>query len=298
MKYAYYTGCVAEASASELDYSTQRICERLGIELERMESASCCGAGDIDEANLDLSRALNGRTLAIAERLQLNIMTICNVCTLTLRRVNKDLKEDPEALEKTNHVLAQIGMKYSGGTEVTHLLWVLAREFGIDRLRGLVTQPLSGLKVAPFYGCQILRPASDLGFDDPNKPNSLETIITAVGAIPIDYPSKTKCCGFLISLAKENTATTMLGQQLWEARSSGADCIVTPCPLCHLSLDAFQGQAEKRFGKKIGLPILHLPQLIGLAIGLQPTELKLSKHMVSVDHVLAKISSALPASMY
>ncbi|MDA8188363.1 MAG: CoB--CoM heterodisulfide reductase iron-sulfur subunit B family protein [Dehalococcoidales bacterium] len=295
MRYAYFTGCVADKSASELDYSTRKVCEKLGIKLEKMESASCCGAGDIDEVNLDLSRALNGRTLAIAERDGLDVLTICNVCTLTLRKVNQNLKENPEALEKTNQVLAEIGMKYSGGVEVTHFLWVLMREFGVDRLKGYVQRPLAGLRVAPFYGCQILRPESRLGFEDPNNPKSLETIITALGGTPVDYAGKTKCCAFLISLAREKTASKVLGQQLWGAKTEMADCIVTPCPLCHLSLDAFQGMAEKELGRSIRLPILHLPQLIGLAIGLQPSELKLSRHVVGVDGVLAKIPSRVPA---
>ncbi len=296
MRYAYYTGCVAEASASELDHSTLKVAERLGIKLEKMESASCCGAGDIDEVNIDLSRALNGRTLAIAEKQGLDIVTICNVCTLTLRKVNRDLKENPDVLAKTNKVLEQVGMSYKGGVEVTHLLWVLARDFGIDRLRSLVKRPLTGLKVAPFYGCQILRPSDDLGFEDPNTPSSLESIITALGAEPVDYEGKTKCCAFLISLAKQKTAMSVLGQQLFDGKAQGADCMVTPCPLCHLSLDSFQVMAELQARSKIRLPILHLPQLVGLALGLEPSELKLGQHVVSVARVLAKIPPASYAS--
>ncbi len=295
MRYAYYTGCVAEESAAELDYSTQRVCEKLGIKLEKMESASCCGAGDIDEANIDLSRGLNGRTLALAERDGLDIITICNVCTLTLRKVNRDLRENPEIMEKTNKVLNEIGMTYKGGVEVTHFLWVLARDFGIDRLKAFVKRPLTGLRVAPFYGCQILRPAAELGFEDPYNPTSLENIITALGGEPVDYAGKTKCCAFLISLAREKTASAVLAQQLWDGKSAGADCMVTPCPLCHVSLDAFQVMAEKHLGKSIRMPILHLPQLVGLAIGLEPSELKLSRHMVSVDGVLAKLRGKTPA---
>ncbi|MBI2954534.1 MAG: CoB--CoM heterodisulfide reductase iron-sulfur subunit B family protein [Chloroflexi bacterium] len=297
MRYAYYTGCVAEESTSELDYSTQRVCEKLGIRLEKMKSASCCGASDIDEVNLDLSRALNGRTLALAERDGLDIITICNVCTLTLRTVNKNLKENPDILDATNQVLGQIGMKYNGGVEVTHFLWVLMKDFGIERLKPFVSRPLAGLKVAPFYGCQILRPADKLGFEDPYNPTSLETIIAALGADPVDYAGKTKCCAFLISLAREKTASAVLGQQLWDGKTAGADCMVTPCPLCHISLDAFQTMAEKQLGRDIRLPIFHLPQLVGLAIGLDPAELKLSRHMVSLDGILAKLRGRAPAGV-
>lgn len=295
MKYAYYTGCVAEGLGAELDYSMQRVCERLGIELEKMESASCCGATDFDESNLDLSRGLNGRTLALAERDGLNIITICNVCTLTLRTVNQDLKRDPLVLAKTNEVLGQIGMKYSGGVEVTHFLWVLIKEFGIDRLKSLVTRPLRGLRVAPFYGCQILRPSKVMGFEDPYNPTSLETIITALGAEPVDYVGKTKCCAFLTTLARGETSSKVIAQQLWDGKTHGADCMVTPCPLCHLSLDTFQSWAEQEMRRSIQLPILHLPQLVGLAIGLEPKDLKLSRHVVSVDKVLAKLREGTAA---
>lgn len=291
MKYAYYTGCVAEASARELDQSMQAVARKLGIELEKMESASCCGAGDIDETNLNLSRALNARTLALAEKQGLNILTICNVCTLTLRTVNQDLKGDPELMAKTNEALSQVGLTYHGGVEVTHFLWVLMQEFGVDRLKSHVKTPLTRLKIAPFYGCQILRPSKRLGFENPRKPDSLEKIISALGAEPVDYEGKTKCCAFLISLAKEKTAMSVLGQQLLDGKSAGADCMVTPCPLCHISLDAFQSMAERRIGSTVRLPVLHLPQLIGLALGLQPNELGLRRHVVPTDTVLARLGS-------
>ncbi len=292
MRYAYYTGCVAEASARELDQSTLAIARKLGIELEKMDSASCCGAGDFDAVNLDLSRALNARTLALAERQGLNILTICNVCTLTLRTVNQDLKSNSELLARTNKTLSETGLEYRGNVEVTHLLWVLLKEFGLDRLKSHVTVPLNGLKVAPFYGCQILRPSKRLGFEDPRKPESLEKIISALGAEPVDYEGKTKCCAFLISLAKEKTAMSVLGQQLLDGKGMGADCMVTPCPLCHLSLDSFQAMAEGRVGQKIGMPVLHLPQLIGLAIGLSPDELGMRKHVVPLAGILTKLGIA------
>lgn len=289
MRYAYYAGCVTQGSARELDQSTLTVARRLGIELEKMESASCCGAGDIDEVNLDLSRALNARTLAIAEQLGLNILTVCNTCTLTLRTVNQDLKSNPDLMAKANRSLSEIGLQYRGGVEVTHFLWVLVREFGIDQLKGYVSNPLTELKVAPFYGCQILRPSKRLGFENPRRPESLDKIIAALGAKPVDYEGKTKCCGFFIALAEEKTAMSVLGQPLSDATRTGADCMVTPCPLCHLALDAWQSRAEQWTGGKIRLPIFHLPQLIGLAIGLQPYELGLDRHVLPVDSALSRI---------
>ncbi len=152
MRYAYYTGCVAKGTTPELNVSTLRVAEKLGIQLEEMKSASCCGAGMVTEYNEDVARALNARTLALAERDGLDILTICNVCTLNLRKANKELKEDPELLASTNKVLGTAGFQYNGGVDVTQFLWALIRDYGLDRLKQQVRQPLSGLKIAPFYG--------------------------------------------------------------------------------------------------------------------------------------------------
>ena len=289
MRYAYYTGCVAKGATPELHYSTVKVAERLGIGLKEMESASCCGAGMITDANPDMNIALNARTLALAERDGLDILTICNVCTLTLTEVNKRLKEDAELREKTNKILRRVGLEYNGTVNVTHLLWVLAKDYGPEHLQQHVTKPLKGLKVAPFYGCQVLRPSSILGFEDPNFPTSLESIITALGAEPVDYPGKTRCCGFLIVSYHEDTAVDMTGLNIKQAKDAGANCMVTPCPLCHVNLDAYQSKAAKSMDTKLGLPIFHLPQLVGLALGLEPVQVKATRNVVSPYKLLHSI---------
>ncbi|MDO8673912.1 MAG: CoB--CoM heterodisulfide reductase iron-sulfur subunit B family protein [Dehalococcoidia bacterium] len=281
MKYAYFTGCVAKGTTPELNVSTLRVAEKLGIELEEMKSASCCGAGMIEEYSEDMARALNGRTLALAERDGLDILTICNVCTLNLRKANKELKEDPEVMERTNQVLGKVGLQYKGGVDVTQFLWALVRDFGLDKLKAMVKHPLTGFKVAPFYGCQILRPSELNGFDDPNNPTSLESVITALGAEPVDYDGKTKCCGFLLLTVYEETSLAMTGKHLQQAKEAGANCMVTPCPLCHINLDIYQSKIETQMGTKIDLPIFHLPQLVGLALGIAPAALRLTRNMVN-----------------
>jgi len=287
---AYYKGCLASLSAKELDISTQALAPKLGLELEELESVTCCGAGDIHEAEPDYYLHLNARILAYAEATGVDtLMTVCNVCTLNLRQANHQLQLDAALLERVNDNLESVGVpRYSGKIDVLHFLW-LAAGTHFEELKTVAHKGLHGLKIAPFYGCQILRPSKLLGFDDPDKPESLERIIEACGGQAIDYPAKIKCCGFPIIQAREDTALGELIQPIEQAKEAGADAIVTPCPLCHLSLDAWQSKLKKQTGKDFQMPILHLSQLIGVAAGLADSELKFKRHVVSVAPVVEKL---------
>jgi succinate dehydrogenase / fumarate reductase cytochrome b subunit len=292
MKVAYYKGCLASLSAKELDTSTQALAPMLGIELVELKSVTCCGAGDIHEAEPDYYLHLNARILAYAEATGCDtLMTICNVCTLNLRQANLALQNDDALRVRVAENLERVGAPpYSGNVDVQHLLWMIAAGDGFEQLKQVAHKGLKGLKVAPFYGCQILRPSKLLGFEDPDRPSSLEAIIEACGGEAIDYPAKIKCCGFPIIQAREETALAELIQPIEQAKEAGADAMVTPCPLCHLSLDAWQVKLKKQTGKDFQMPILHLSQLIGVAAGLTDSELKFKRHIVSVDPVLEKLS--------
>jgi succinate dehydrogenase / fumarate reductase, cytochrome b subunit len=293
MKVAYYKGCLASLSAKELDSSTKALAPKLGIELEELESVTCCGAGDIHEAEPDYYLHLNARILAYAEATGADtLMTICNVCTLNLRQANFQLQNDDALRERVSDNLETVGApRYWGGVEVKHLLWLIADGEGYEKLKEVAHKGLKGLKVAPFYGCQILRPSKLLGFEDPDRPWSLEAIIEACGGEAIDYPAKIKCCGFPIIQAREELALGELIQPIEQSLEAGADVMVTPCPLCHLSLDAWQQKLEAQTGKSYQMPILHLSQLIGVAAGLDDSELKFRRHVVSVDPVLEKLEA-------
>jgi succinate dehydrogenase / fumarate reductase, cytochrome b subunit len=285
---AYYKGCLASLSAKELDSSTQALAPKVGLELVDLENVTCCGAGDIHEAEPDYYLHLNARILAHAEATGCDtLMTVCNVCTLNLRQANWQLKIDDGLRRRVNTNLEAVGVPpYSGNVEVRHLLWMIAEGDGFERLQAAAHKGLKGLKVAPFYGCQILRPSKLLGFEDPDRPWSLERIIEACGGEAIDYPAKIKCCGFPIIQAREETALGELIQPIEQASEAGAHAIVTPCPLCHLSLDAWQSKLKAATGKDFQMPILHLSQLIGVAAGLRSSELRFKRHVVSVDPVL------------
>ena len=255
-----------------------------------LETVTCCGAGDIHEAEPDYYLHLNARILAYAEDTGADtLMTVCNVCTLNLRQANHILQNDEDVRARVNTNLETVGVPpYSGGVEVRHLLWMIAEGDGYELLKQAAHKGLKGLKVAPFYGCQILRPSKILGFEDPDKPWSLEAIIEACGGEAIDYPAKIKCCGFPIIQAREETALGELIQPIEQAIERGADVMVTPCPLCHLSLDAWQSKLEASTGRAFNMPILHLSQLIGVAAGLEESELKFKRHVVSVEAAIDK----------
>jgi succinate dehydrogenase / fumarate reductase, cytochrome b subunit len=288
---AYYKGCLASLSAKELDSSTRALAPRVGLQLEELESVTCCGAGDIHEAEPDYYLHLNARILAYARATGVDtLMTVCNVCTLNLRQANFELQKDDALRARVNANLETVGVPaYDGGVEVRHLLWLIAEGEGYERLQRAAHKGLKGLRVAPFYGCQILRPSKLLGFEDPDKPWSLEAIIAACGGEPVDYPAKIKCCGFPIIQAREETALGELIQPIEQAIEAGADAMVTPCPLCHLSLDAWQSKLRDATGRDFSMPILHLSQLIGVAAGLEESELKFKRHVVSVKPVLDKL---------
>jgi succinate dehydrogenase / fumarate reductase, cytochrome b subunit len=290
-KFAYYPGCVAEFSSKELNSTTMALAPLLDIDLQPMPAATCCGAGDVAEAKPNLYLTLNVRILSQAEEMGHDVMTICNVCTLNLRRANKLVKEDPRLLEAVNEELVKAGARpYEGTREVTHLLWYIATEEGLSLLERQGPKGLNGLRVAPYYGCQLLRPSSVMGFEDPDQPQSLERLIVALGGEVADYDAKSKCCGFPILLARENTALKESHVALSQARDAGADCMVTPCPLCHLAMDAYQRKAEVVNDETYNMPVLHLPQLLGLALGLDNQVMDFKRHMVPVDPVLSVVA--------
>ena len=289
LKFALYPGCAAKGATPELYQSTMAIIGRLGIEVIELAASSCCGTGVIGEAHPDVALALNARTFAQAERLGLDIMTICGTCQGVMSAANRRLKNEPGTRERINRILEQDGIAYRGWVQVKHLLWIAVREIGLSRVAETVRSPFRDFRIAPFYGCYILRPSWELGFDDPENPSSLEKVIRAVGGEPVAYAGRTKCCGFPIILEKEAIAVAMAGANMKEARDHGADFMVTPCPLCHMSLDIYQERAGRAVQTALNLPILHLPQLLGLAMGIPAKDLGVSRHLISVDSIVSRL---------
>ncbi|MEK7293458.1 MAG: CoB--CoM heterodisulfide reductase iron-sulfur subunit B family protein [Nitrospirota bacterium] len=289
LKFALYPGCAAKGATPELYQSTMAIIGRLGVDVVELTAAACCGAGIVTEANPDAALALNARTFAQAEQLGLDVMTICGTCQGVMGAANKRLKQEPGLLDRINALLVPEGLAYRGTVQVKHLLWIIVRDIGLQELRRHIRVPFKDFRIAPFYGCYILRPSWDLGFEDPENPTSLEKVIQAVGGESVAYAGRTKCCGFPIILEKETIAVAMAGANMKEAKDGGADFMVTPCPLCHMSLDIYQERAGKAVGAKLDMPILHLPQLIGLAMGIPAKDLGIGHHLISVDSITRRL---------
>lgn len=294
MKIAYYPGCVAQESGKELDMATRWVCRALGIELVGFPNFSCCGSGFVDEANEVLNIALNARNLAIAEKAGLDLLTICSTCQGMLSLANVRLT-DPKVKARVDAALKPIGIEYRGTVRVKHLLRVLTEDVGIDKIKAKVVRPLAGLQVGAFYGCHLLRPADEMKFDSGEEPHTFEDLLAAVGATPVYYRGRVMCCGFPIQFVKPSTASRIAARQIDDAKAHGADAMATPCPLCHISLDAYQNQASKEAGHRLDMPVFHLPQVVGLALGASPEELGLSRHLVPTAPALAKIGPAAVA---
>ena len=285
MRFAYYPGCSARSTCAELNVATHRVAQRLGLDLVQLESATCTGARELRAIDPAGFYALNVRILALAEREQLPLMTICNTCTLNLLDAHAAFVSDEKLAQAVNEKLAEENLKYSGRTRISHFLWALYEDIGEARLRELVTNPLTGLTVAAFYGCHITRPPLRYGFVDSRNNVALERLAEILGCRPIDYSGRTECCGFHTAAHDEKVAIKLTGQAILSAKTGGAQAMVTPCPLCHTVLDGFQREIENDLGQELDVPILHLPQLIGLALGLTPEELNLDRHVVAAAEV-------------
>jgi len=290
LKYALFTGCTAKNSTPELMKSTEAVAKKLGIELIELKEASCCGASHLQDFDEFLSLVLNARNICYAEKLGLDLVTICNTCNLNLLMADQKLKADAALRAKVNEKLAEVGLEYKGISRVRHLLYVLIEDFGMDKLKSMVKKPLGDFNIAPFYGCHNIRPSAlqeqANGGENPYKPTSLEKVIDAIGGNAVEYSSKNRCCGFHANLQSPKAAIQMTANALVDAMDNNADMIVTPCPLCHLNMDIKQKSASKALGRDVHMPILHLPQMIGLALGLSAEELGLKHNIVKPEFAL------------
>jgi succinate dehydrogenase / fumarate reductase cytochrome b subunit len=290
MRYAFFPGCVSKGACPELYQSVMQVYPRLGIDLEEMTTAACTGAGVLQEKDEKLGDALNARTFALAEQQGIPIMTICSTCQGVMSQANHRLTTQPTYLQEINAILQEEGLTYRGTTSIKHFLWILLEDVGEDILREHISKPLTGLRAAPFYGCYIQRPTEALGFEEhPDRGKSLERIIEILGAEVVDFPGKTRCCGFPILTINKINSLSMVATHTQDAKSHGADIMVTPCPLCHLNLDGMQSQAASQHNTSINLPIFHLPQLLGLAMGLDSKSLGLNRNLISASKALQKI---------
>jgi succinate dehydrogenase / fumarate reductase, cytochrome b subunit len=289
VKVAYWPGCVSRGFTPELHGSMAQVAPMLDIELVELDRAACCGAGVIAEHNQELADTLNARTFALAQQVDGAdlMMNICSTCQGAQSECQERLDANTEYREHINEALGAESLRYEKGITNKHFLWLMVEEIGLDAIREKVVRPLTDLRVGPFYGCYIVRPTDRLGISRDNPRDTyLHQLIEALGGTVVDYAGAYKCCGFPIITMNKEASLKQAGRHLGDALDAEADCLVTPCPLCHLNLDLQQPGAERVVGRELGMPILHLPQLVGLAFGLQPKELGMSKHVVKPTTVI------------
>ncbi len=290
LRYALYTGCTARESTPELLKSTLAVAKKLDIELVLLDEASCCGASHLQDFDDFLSLVLNARNICYAEKLDLPMVTICNTCQLNTAMTKDRLDSNPELKTKVNEKLEEIGLEYKGSVSVRHFLYALIEDYGLENIRKKVVKPLSQFNIAAFYGCHNIRPSKlhhkmNKTKESAYTPTSLDELIEALEGNSVDYEHKNKCCGFHVDLQAPGTSNILTGNAIVDAFDNDADFMVTPCPLCHLNLDVKQKAALKTVNRDAKLPVLHLPQMIGLALGCTPEELGINHNVVDVDFV-------------
>ena len=281
--FAFFPGCVLSQAAKESKMSLEAIAPILGITLHEIKGWSCCGASQAQDVDPIATIVANARNIALAERMNMPMLTTCSTCMLTLTRAKNAL--DKGAKDRINEFLAKGNMKYQGNNEITSLLWILYEN--LDTLKSKVVKPLSNLNVALFYGCHSLRPEREHNFKESStNPKSLEAVVSALGANIVPFEKRLDCCGFHASYPAVKSVQKMSSQIVENADENGADCVVTPCPLCQMQLDIYQERYQNAMNSKIRKPIIHLSQLVGLALGLDSKKLGLNLNIIDATKLM------------
>jgi len=284
--YTYFPGCSSShGGAKAYSWSAQAVARALDVELIELEDWNCCGStpsSSVDELG---SFCMAARDLALAEKRGLDLVTPCSACYVILNRTNSYLKDYPDIRAKVDEALAAGGLEYHGTVRIRHLLDVFVNDIGYEEIKSRVKRSLSGLRIAPYYGCQVIRPRPS--FDHPENPQSLDKLIVSLGGESVPFPLKTRCCGGSLIISEETLALGLIHKLLECASANGAECLITPCPLCQTNLDVYQSRVNKKFKTNFDLPVLFFTQLMGVAFGLSDQVLGLKSCVTSAGEVLA-----------
>jgi heterodisulfide reductase subunit B len=284
-KYLIFLGCAIPYRVAPYEISARRVLQKLGVELVEMPEFNCCGL-PLDPVSHEMMLILAARNLALAEQKGLNILALCPGCAGTLKKVNKILKEDKSLREEINSHLKEAGLEFKGTVDAKHLLQALIEDIGLEKIKNEVVRPLTMLKVAEHNGCHILRPKEIIGFDDPEDPKTLKTLIEATGATCLDYMDETECCGAPSVGVSDKVALELARDKLNHIKSVGAQALITICPFCHIMYDTNELRIERMFNEVYGIPILHYTQLLGLAMGMMPEELGFNDLRVDASKIV------------
>ena len=288
MKTGYFPGCSLHSTAKNYESSTREVLKALDVQLEEIPDWNCCGSTPAHQVDHLLALALPARNLAQAEKAGMKeVMAPCAACFNHLRTAEIECAESQETAQKVQQA---IEMNYNNTVHVLNILELLVDRIGLDKVAAMVKKPLKGLKIAPYYGCMLTRPAKITQFDHPTNPVSMDKLLTALGAEVVAWDSKTDCCGAAYVLTRPEVVVELSGKIVYQAKEAGADGIATACPMCMSNLDLRQGAMTKATGRKTQVPVLYITELIGMAFGIPNSALGLRKHIVSTSPVTAKIS--------
>jgi heterodisulfide reductase subunit B len=288
-EYIYYPGCSLKAGSKHYEESILPVFKEIGMPLEELEDWNCCGATAYFSVDDTMAAAISGRNLSLAEKTGKDIIAPCAGCYLTLKKNNKFLTSGHEKAQRILEDLKSANCEYNGTTKVVHPLEFLTKELGLDKIKEKVKNKLTNLKVASYYGCQLVRPYTD--FDDPDYPVTLDNLMEAIGAEPVDYSAKTRCCGGSLAQTLDDIGAALNHFIIKEAKRKGADVIVTICPLCQFNLETMQGKIEKKYKEDLKMPILYFSQLMGLALGISKDDLGFSRSIISLKAMWEKIGN-------
>jgi heterodisulfide reductase subunit B len=281
LQYAYYPGCSLEHTASPYDKSIRAVFERLDIGLHEIEDWNCCGATMYMSVKKIVGYSISARILALAQNMGMQICAPCSSCYTILRKTNRHIAWDPKERAKINEALRAADLSYDTIVEVRHPLDILSNDLGLDNIAAKVTNPLKGIKVAPYYGCQIVRPHGY--FDDVDDPIKMDQLLSRIGAEVVHYPCKVRCCGGMLMTTQQNIALALNLKLLEAAVDNGADMIATACPLCQMNLEAYQKKINSAFNRNFNIPIVYFSHLLGVALGIKPDKMGLDKLMINPD---------------
>lgn len=282
-KYVFFLGCIAPLRYPGLEAATKKVMQHFNIELLDLNGASCCPApGVFGSFDLWNWLVVAARNLSLGESLGADLITICNGCYATLQEAWHILKEDPGKRRHVNEVLSKINRTYNAKTGIKHVIEIFINDIGIDKIKSSVKKPLNSLKVAIHYGCHFLKPRKIRGQGSSEKPHVLEDIVKALGAKPVYYKEKLLCCGAGGGVRAGNldTALEITARKLESVKETGADLILHPCSFCHFQFDRGQVELRERKGIEFDVPVVHLVQLVGLAVGIDPKSLGLYENEI------------------
>ena len=293
MEYAMFLGCTIPLKLPHFEKAFRQVANILNVKLKEMEGVSCCPEPvAMQSLNIDTWMALGARNLSIAEKMGLDVLTICSGCYETLKTVSVLLEEDREYLEKINSILKKINYSYTGKTKVYHFVEIFAQPEWLNKIKNLVVKPLDDLNLAVHYGCHLVRPSKIMRFDHPEKPEKIDIILETLGAKTIDFASKLECCGYCARLQDE------IGEKLVEDKMTelceleeDVDALIAVCPACVTQYDRKEKIISRRTGKDLDIPVLYLPEMMAIALGIELEDLSLKNRSVKPTKLIEKLTT-------